>query len=155
MNGPVCIFGDLNSRIYRRCAAEEDHIGEYYYKADCINLHAKLNRFLLAEILQRHDLQLANSYFEHSLTETITYRDLGVHLHKISEANPNRLAQLDVALVPKKWMHKVKDGKIVPNASLATQHYSILAVLELEIQMKDEDRGPKRTQVNSLRDAEL
>ena len=110
-NGPVCILGDLNSRIYQRLATEGDNIGEHYYKAKCQNMHEKLNRFLLLGMMQQHGLQLANSYFQHDLEETITYRDFGVPLHSIKEANPNRLAQLDIMLVPSTWLQKVKDVK--------------------------------------------
>ena len=33
INGPVYIFGDLNSRLYRRLVTEEGRIGDHYYQA--------------------------------------------------------------------------------------------------------------------------
>ena len=34
-----------------RFATEEEHIGDYYYKAACSNLHDQLNRFCKQRVL--------------------------------------------------------------------------------------------------------
>ena len=87
----------------------------------------------MVELMHEHGLHLANSFFQHSLEETITYRDFGVKQHEIGTANQNRLAQLDVMLVPGQWMPKVRDVKSLPLASLGTQHFPICATLDISI----------------------
>ena len=141
--------------MYQRLASEEECIGEHFYKAACPNFHEKLNRFLLTELMHQHSLQLANSYFQHGLEETITYRDFGVELHKLAEANPNRLAQLDVALVLKNWLHTVRDVRSLPNAALATQHFAVMAELDIELRKDVTQRRPQRKQITALKDIEL
>ena len=76
-------------------------------------------------------------------------------LHGISQANPNRLAQLDAIIVPKAWLHKISDAKSLPLASLATQHLPIQAVLDVPLRKNETNAKPKMKQANTLKDQDM
>ena len=143
VNGPKLCFGDFNSRLYCRFAAESRIIGNYFFQNTSRTMRADLNRFLMVEFCSSASLCIANTFFEKTLDKTVTYRELATQ--PMDEITTKTFAELDFLLVEEHWMHLVADIEARRDLALDSHHFIVICSFNaaLEKRKKRNSDGPQ------------
>ena len=121
VNKMELIYGDLNSRIHRQQAGEEQCFGEHVFGNPRASLEANSNRELLLEFCSTYGMAVSNTFVERPAEELVTFRSLGTApMHEVTFSH---FAQLDFLLVRQDLMHHVLDVGSFRSESLASQHF--------------------------------
>jgi hypothetical protein len=131
-HGVKMICGDLNSRIHKKTASDQEALGDYIFGNSAANLKAGGNRQLLMELCTSQGLAVANTFFDHPCARQITYYELGAHPQSV--ATPANFAQLDLALLPHEWLPKVTDIASDRGEALASRHFLVEITLQCDVQ---------------------
>ena len=76
-HGPKFVFGDMNARVLRQLAHEQEIVGPGAFGSDRAEIHELSNRHLLIELCHRRAMSLASTMRAGRPEELATYRDLG------------------------------------------------------------------------------
>ena len=131
VNGLKLVFGDLNSRILKQVPGEELYFGEHVFGDASSLLKLGTNRELLLELCSSLDLAVANTFFDNSVEESVTFRSVGASPTDIVDTR--NFAQLDLLLIPHGCMHNVIDIRSNRKEALASHHYLVTARIAVNL----------------------
>ena len=97
-HGPKLVYGDLNARIHKQLAGEERIVGPFAFGDPHAVIGATSNRQPVIKTCKTLSLVLANTMFEHSPEEQVSFYAIGA-----SPMRPNTcrsFAQIDFCLCP-------------------------------------------------------
>ena len=151
--GPTVVFGDFNSRLYQIFAGEERFIGPHAFLNPVQQLNPEMNRYLLLRFCAAAGLVITNTFFEHSMDETLTYFDIGTD--KNAPASSHGFAQLDIALVSSQWFNSVLDVRSDRKAPLASHHFLTMMYLTANIEKTGRAQGVSRLDTAALQDRDV
>ena len=129
-------------------AGEEDYIGPHLFQNGHKVFSANMNRFLLLEFCATSSLRIANTFFEQSSSEKVTYRELATK--SMDPISPTTFAQLDYFLVEQRWAHKVTDIASQRCLALPTHHFLVLCRLDVTIEKQPRRKAATRGDVSEL-----
>lgn len=147
--GSKVILGDMNARVYRRLAGEDDIIGEFFLKGEGAPVPDNSNRHLLVEMCVATSTALANTTFDKPADQLATCYNIGAAA--FDEVSWRTHGQIDYVIVPKSWQHVVQDIVADRTAALASHHFLLTADLTTYIPITTPKDGGKKPLVNSLR----
>ena len=75
-NGPKCVIGDMNSRLYRHISGEDHIIGPNITHQSHRAIPAHANRSLLIEFCTECELLIANTFRESDEKNSFTYKEI-------------------------------------------------------------------------------
>ena len=110
----LCIAGDFNAHVGVVEPGEEESVGRYGWGA-----RNKEGRALV-ELVARNGLAVASSFFQKRESHKITYRS-GQHK-----------TELDLVIVRKQQLWKIKDGKAVAGEHVTTQLKPVMFVVRVQ-----------------------
>ena len=113
-------LGDLNAKLFHRTPADEDIIGQYLFESQLRKEMAQTNRELLLEVCRAMRCCVANTFFEHTPENLVTFRTLGTTPQ--AAITTATFSQIDHCLVPHAMLDNVADIWSDRGASLQTQH---------------------------------
>ena len=125
------LMGDFNARLYGRFDVEIDIVGDFIFGNGTSHDDPSSNRHMLIELSSNLDLQIANTYFSHDVSQQGTYFDL--HASSNSDMTPFNFAQIDFVLIDRLWMHSIKD--VCSDHHLPLQSYHFLLICDLEVEV--------------------
>ena len=132
VNGVKLIFGDLNARLGRRKAGEQQVLGEFCFGRELQSRVDTPNRDLLLEFCTCFGYAVANTLMPQPDYQQVTYHEPRVGpLHPISEEN---FSVLDLLLAPADWAHRVTSVCSDRFACIASHHFVVTAVLDVNIE---------------------
>ena len=149
-HGPTIVYGDLNSRLYQISAGEERYIGPHALLNPVQRITPQMNRYLLLEFCAAEDMQIANTFFEHDLEDTVTYYDVGTAASAV--ASPEGFAQLDVALVTRLWKDHVLDVRSQRKAPISSHHFLTMMRFSVEIPKTSKKTRSPELEYSALQD---
>ena len=148
-NGPRFLLGDLNSRLYKRLPGEEAYIGESFVEHQHRQLHADMNRFQLMQLCAECDLQIVNTFTDHSLSNLVTYKEIGyVHGSNVTSTNHELL---DLILAPRTQAHRIANLSCIKEFALKSHHYLVIADLDVDLTKATPGSNNNRINVSLLR----
>ena len=100
----MCIVGDFNAHVGVVEPGEEESVGRYGW-----GVRNREGRALM-ELVARNELAVASSFFQKRESHKITYR------------SGQRKTELDLLIVRKQQLWKIKDCKAVAGEHVTTQH---------------------------------
>ena len=122
-------LGDLNAKLFHRTPADEDIIGQYLFESQLRKEMAQTNRELLLEVCRAMRCCVANTFFEHTPENLVTFRTLGTTPQ--AAITTATFSQIDHCLVPHAMLDNVADIWSDRGASLQTQHYILQVFMRL------------------------
>ena len=130
-HGPSIVAGDLNARIHRRQAGEEDYIGSNVFGNSNAALSGDSNRALLIELCAEHALIVGNTLVVEPPERQVTYFDLSAA--PMDSVSSTSFAQLDLFLLPQGWASRVKSIFSLREAALASHHFLVVCRLQVTV----------------------
>ena len=130
-HGPKFVFGDMNARVLRQLAHEQEIVGPGAFGSDRAEIHELSNRHLLIELCHRRAMSLASTMRAGRPEELATYRDLGTK--PTDEVVYPAYAQLDYVIAERSWQHCVTGTVVHRFAQLASHHFLLVAVLHVDV----------------------
>ena len=109
----LCTAGDVNAHIGETEPGEVGNVGKYGWGTRNREGQA------LVELIARNGLAFVGSFFQKRESHTITYRS-GHHN-----------TELDVLLIRKEQLWKIKDGETIPGEHTTTQHNQVVFVVRM------------------------
>ena len=97
VQGPKLIYGDLNTRLHFRTAAEHSVIGPHVFGDSSSSLSASNNRNLLMEVCNGSNLCIANACSQHPPESIATY--WGIGSTPLANITTRAFAQLDLCII--------------------------------------------------------
>ena len=134
-------LGDLNAKLFHRTPADEDIIGQYFFESQLRKEMAQTNRELLLEVCRAMRCCVANTFFEHTPENLVTFRTLGTTPQ--AAITTATFSQIDHCLVPHAMLDNVADIWADRGASLQTQHYILQVFMRLSF-ARSERRASER-----------
>lgn len=111
-----------------------------------------MNRFMLLEFCTTTSTCISNICFEHPVGKLVTYKSLGTKTH--DTITPTNVAQLDVVIIEEKWWDKIIDIQACSILLLASQHFLVWCVLDVQIEKIINQKSPVLQNVAVLKNAE-
>jgi len=121
--------GDFNARLYDREPGDEDVIGEFFFQSRWPRQRAYLNRDLLLETCQATSTAIANTYFEQSLENVVTY--YGMEVDRTSPIGEG-FAQIDYCLADHSTIGKMTNIWADRTIILASRHFLLRMLLDVK-----------------------
>ena len=140
-HGIKLIAGDLNARLHKRLAGEEERVGEFVFGNPRQVLKEGSNRELLIEMCVALDLVIANTLQAADPQQQVTYYELGASPH--SELTPNSFAVLDYILVPR-GMESILGPVLSDRTAALASHHFLVSCLAKAAVKKDRRQGRKQ-----------
>ena len=110
----LCIAGDFNAHIGETEPGEEENVGKYEWGTR--NLEGQA----LVELMARNGFAFVGSFFQKRES------------HKISYRSGHHKTELDLVLVRKEQLWKIKDGKAIAGEHTTTQHKPVVFVVRMK-----------------------
>ena len=142
------IGGDLNARLYDRMPVKNKFIGPHLFKNPTQLRNPSLNRHLLIELCSRCHLQVANTFFDKPVHNTVTYVDIG--FNSSSPITDRSHAELDVFLVSLWQFNSCKNVHSNRNIALSSRHSIVIADFEIDLARKVQGTTQARLDLSSL-----
>lgn len=148
-HGPKMVCGDWNARLCRRLPGEEVIFGPHLFVNDATIIKADANRHLLSELCASLDMVVANTFFDVPLEERVTCYNIG---HEpIGPVCWESHSQIDFMLIPRHWLHSIRNIFSDRLVALASHHFILTARIDVCVP-KIEHIGCTRPLASALQD---
>ena len=143
----------MSATLHGRFDAEIDFVGDFMFGNGISNDDPNSNRHMLIELCSKLDLQIANTYFSHDVSQQITYFDL--HASPNSDMTPLNFAQIDFVLIDRLWMYSIKDVWSDHHLPLQSHHFPVICDLEVEVPKQWKKNRKKSHDIEMLKDEKI
>ena len=149
-HGPNFVFGDMNSRLYRRLPGEETVLGGHTFWSDEPIITDDMNRHLLVEFCVASNMVFTNTLFDVPIDKQVTCYNIGSH--PMDPICWRSHGQIDFLLAPRDWINCISSVQADRTIALPTHHFLLEAVMHIELPTSTGREHRRRLDVSALSD---
>ena len=115
------------------------------------------NRFLFLEFCRSQELLVANTWYKQPPGRQVTYSAPGTQHLPPDNSNwdPDKFAQLDFILVPRRWRNACRNVFSQPRANLDSDHFPVVALMQYKLSVRKRQPKPRHFQFRGATASQL
>ena len=148
--GPFLVVGDFKARLHGKLHGEGDVLGPHMFGK---GYHAIGED----EFCRSQELLVANTWYKQPPRRQVTYSAPGTQHLPPDNSNwdPDKFAQLNFILVPRRWRNACRNVFSQPRANLDSDHFPVVALMQYKLSARKRQPKPRHFQFRKATASQL